>query len=230
MGTKVGNVKKGTGKKAIYYIMDEKKVCIDFSGNDDFTGEQQIRCYRNDASVLFSLANSYWAATLAIEEQIKIGFELEDIKKVSKLIIPYLFNFRHFVELSIKALFMGTRGEKLENTHDICKLFARMKDVVLKLERDDRKGIFAISDEEYDDAKTNIEEYLKQMEDILIPYFKKEPAVEYYRFLFDRDNNLDFPEIDFDFNSQSLLQKDYHKTYKKIIREIHRIHYIYDMS
>ena len=225
---KIGKVKRGTGKKALSYDMKKRIVSIDYSGYDSRFAEETA-CYRNDASVLFSLANSYWSATIAIEEKLQRGFEKENIDLVAKLIVPYLFEFRHFVELSIKALYMAVTGEQAKIEHDIKSLFPNMKEALLKLERDDRKGIFNITDEVFFDAKSNIEDYLNQMEEIVMPYFKNEPAVEYYRFLFDTNNNLNSPEIYLDFDYQKNLQKEYHIAYKKLISEIHKIHYIYDM-
>lgn len=143
--------------------------------------------------------------------------------------MPYLFEFRHFVEVSLKALFMNATGEQAETIHDLDKLFISAKDAILALQRDERPGILAISDEKYNSSMASIRKNLKKMEEIIIPYASSEPSVEYYRFLFDKNNNLDDPIITLDYEKERQLQNEYYRAYKWLIRSIHEIHYIFDM-
>lgn len=125
-------------------------MLLDLSGNDIETpAGAKTNCYRNDASVLFYIANSYWNATKTLEEKIKNCFEDEKDYSdlITQLVMPYLFEFRHFVEVSLKALFMNATGEQAETIHDLDKLFISAKDAILALQRDERPGILAISDE-----------------------------------------------------------------------------------
>ena len=225
-------VKKGTGQLIRGFNKEKKTVMLDLSGNDiEATTGEKMNCYRNDASVLFYIANSYWKATKTLEEKINNCFEAEKdcSDLITQLVMPYLFEFRHFVEVSLKALFMNATGEQAEIVHDLDKLFISAKDAIMTLKRDERPGILAITDEEYNSSMANIKKYLDKMEKIIIPYASSEPTVEYYRFLFDRNNNLDNPIIILDYEKERQLQNDYYSAYKWLIRSIHEIHYIFDM-
>ena len=225
-------VKNGTGQLVREFNREKRTVLLDLSGNDiEATTYGKINCYRNDASVLFYIANSYWNATKTIEEKISNCFEAEKDYSdlITQLVMPYLFEFRHFVELSLKALFMNATGEQAEIVHDLDKLFISAKDAIMALQRDERPGILAITDEKYNSSMANIKKYLDKMEEIIVPYASSEPSVEYYRFLFDRNNNLDNPIITLDFEKERQLQNEYYSAYKWLIRSIHEIHYIYDM-
>lgn len=143
-------VKEGTGQLIREFNKEKKTVLLDLSGNDIETpAGAKTNCYRNDASVLFYIANSYWNATKTLEEKIKNCFEDEKDYSdlITQLVMPYLFEFRHFVEVSLKALFMNATGEQAETIHDLDKLFISAKDAILALQRDERPGILAISDE-----------------------------------------------------------------------------------
>ena len=191
-------VKEGTGQLIREFNKEKKTVLLDLSGNDIETpAGEKTNCYRNDASVLFYIANSYWNATKTLEEKIKNCFEDEKDYSdlITQLVMPYLFEFRHFVEVSLKALFMNATGEQAKTIHDLDKLFISAKDAILALQRDERPGILAISDEKYNSSMASIKKYLNKMEKIIIPYASSEPSVEYYRFLFDKNNNLDDPII-----------------------------------
>jgi hypothetical protein len=225
-------VKEGTGQLIREFNKEKKTVLLDLSGNDIETpAGGKTNCYRNDASVLFYIANSYWNATKTLEEKIKNCFEDEKDYSdlITQLVMPYLFEFRHFVEVSLKALFMNATGEQAETIHDLDKLFISAKDAILALQRDERPGILAISDEKYNSSMASIRKNLKKMEEIIIPYASSEPSVEYYRFLFDKNNNLDDPIITLDYEKERQLQNEYYRAYKWLIRSIHEIHYIFDM-
>lgn len=225
-------VKEGTGQLIREFNKEKKTVLLDLSGNDIETpAGGKTNCYRNDASVLFYIANSYWNATKTLEEKIKNCFEDEKDYSdlITQLVMPYLFEFRHFVEVSLKALFMNATGEQAETIHDLDKLFISAKDAILALQRDERPGILAISDEKYNSSMASIRKNLKKMEEIIIPYASSEPSVEYYRFLFDKNNNLDDPIITLDYEKERQLQNKYYRAYKWLIRSIHEIHYIFDM-
>lgn len=223
-------VKKGTGQLIRGFNKEKKTVMLDLSGNDieETTGEN---CYRNDASVLFYIANSYWSATKTIEEKISNCFEAEKDCSglITRLVIPYLFEFRHFVELSLKALYMNATGKQAETVHDLHKLFKSAKNAIMDLKQDKRPGMLAITDEKYNSSMANIKKYLEKMEEIIDSYASSEPFVEYYRFLFDRNNNLGNPKITLNFEKERQLQNEYYSAYKWLIRSIHEIHYIYDM-
>ena len=225
-------VKKGTGLLIREFNKEKRTVLLDLSGNDsEATTGEKMNCYRNDASVLFYIANSYWSATKTLEEKINNCFaaETDSSDLITSLVLPYLFDFRHFVEVSLKALFMNATGEQAETIHNLKKLFISTRDSIMSLQRDKRSGIFAISDEKYNSSMAEIENYLNEMEKIIIPYALKEPFVEYYRFLFNTDNNLGNPVVTLDFEKEKQLQNDYYNAYKQLIKAIHKIHYIFDM-
>ena len=65
-------VKEVTGQLIREFNKEKKTVLLDLSGNDIETpAGEKTNCYRNDASVLFYIANSYWNATKTLEEKIK---------------------------------------------------------------------------------------------------------------------------------------------------------------
>ncbi len=230
--TKKAIVKKGSGLLIKEFNKEKRTVCLDLSGNDnEVTTGGKKKCCRNDASVLFYIANSYWTATKILEEKIDNFFtvnkDCSDL--IAQLVMPYLFEFRHFVEVSLKALFMNATGEQAKTVHNIDKIFICAKEAIMALQRDERKGIFAISDEKYNSSMGNITKYLEKMGEIIIPYALREPSVEYYRFIFDRNNNLDEPIIRLNFEKERQLQNEYYTAYKLLIKSIREIHYIFDM-
>ncbi len=70
---------------------------------------------------------------------------------------------------------------------------------------------------------------MNQMEDIIIPYASNEPSVEYYRFIFDKYNNMKKPVVSLDYEEERQIQNNYYSAYKWLIRSIQKIHYIFDM-
>ncbi len=153
------SVKRGTGQLRIGINKEKRTAQLDLSGNDNETRpDGKINCFRNDASVLFYIANSYWNATKTLEEKIRNCFDADKdcSDLITQLVIPYFFEFRHFVELSLKALFMNATGEQAENTHELDKLFNTTKEAILNLKPDVRQGIFTISNEQYETAMVEI--------------------------------------------------------------------------
>ena len=60
----------GSGLIKYSYDLEEKKVKIDFSGNDGINV-----CFRNDASILFFAATSYCNSYICISRELNIRFE-----------------------------------------------------------------------------------------------------------------------------------------------------------
>lgn len=132
-------MKNGTGKSLHTFDYEKKYSGIDFSGIDE-----DNCCYRNDASIFFYIANSDLTSFYVLSKQIEKSFAVQNRKEVEHLILPYYFNFRHYLELELKALIVGMTNKSPNIIHDLgalwedfSKIFSSLSheaDIVLKFQ------------------------------------------------------------------------------------------------
>ena len=190
-------IKSGTGYSVQSIDRENKTIRIDFSGNPDSNDpifDKNDGCLRNDASILFFVANSYKSAFLCLGKEIENRFDKN--KEIEHLILPYLFNFRHYVELELKALYVTLTGESPKITHDLNELISNINDKLTNLdysEIDKGQGIFFISEKKFKDTKDECLETVEKLKNLIAEYSKDEPAVEYYRYIFGKNLVLNNP-------------------------------------
>lgn len=215
----------GSGLIRTIYDYENKKITMDFSGN----GELNM-CFRNDASILFYAANSYYTSYISLSKEIKIGFVNGKIKKVEHLILPYLFNFRHFVELELKAIYAALTDYSPELTHDIDKLLDQTEQAIKERKYDDINIRFnQITEDGFNNSKNEALLIFQDLKSFVHQYTSTESAVEYYRYIFENNKKelvLNNPVIDLDYNNTEKLFKNIYDTFNSLLIKLIEFVYI----
>lgn len=177
-------IKTGTGLSTHTINYELMKAEVDLSGN------YEGNCFRNDASIFFFAANSYRQAYVQLGKEIEKRF-MERVKEkdIEHLVLPYLFCFRHFIELELKAFLVVLDQEPPRKTHDLNELLEKTGESLKSL----------LNSEEYsfkEDDVRKIKSAMESLENIkqsLLYFMSSEPAAEHYRFIF--SNNTKFLEM-----------------------------------
>lgn len=199
----------GSGATATWLNRENKTIKIDFSG---FDGNL---CFRNDASILFFASNSYRSAFLSLGRDLEERFETYIDKDIAHLVLPYLFNFRHFVELELKALYTAITNNSPKITHDLKILLSYNKNALKELSFEEiDKSYISITEEKFNVSKKEACDIFDNLEIIINKYIEKEITVEYYRYIFEIQTEnrekylaLNNPVIELDFKETDLLFK-----------------------
>lgn len=221
-------MKNGTGLS--YHEFDNKNKCvsIDFSGNDKRQSpDGSYPCFRNDASIFFYAGNSYLTSFYVLSQQIKKSFEAENRKEVEHLILPYYFNFRHYLELELKALIIGLTNEAPELTHELKNLWEKFSKQLHNLEYISDFVRRDISQEFFEIQKRKLIENMESTQRLLESYTSNEPNVEYYRFIFDTSMELKTPVIKLDFLNTDKDLRELAEKFKEINVNLREIVYLY---
>lgn len=231
-------IKSGTGYSIHSIDRENKTIRIDFSGNPDSNDpifDINDGCLRNDASILFFVANSYKSAFLCLGKEIENRFDKN--KEIEHLILPYLFNFRHYVELMLKALYVTLTGESPKITHSLNELVSNINDKLTNLdycEIDKGQGIFFISEKKFKDAKDECLETVEKLKNLIAEYSKDEPVVEYYRYIFENERSngdkylvLNNPVIQLDYPKTNQLFCSIRDLFVSLCIKLRDIIYIY---
>lgn len=217
------NMKNGTGKSLHIFDYEKKYSGIDFSGIDE-----DKCCYRNDASIFFYVANSYLTSFYVLSEQIEKSFAVQNRKEVEHLILPYYFNFRHYLELELKALIVGMTNKSPNIIHDLGKLWKDFSEIFSSLNYEaDVVLKFQISTEEFEKQKVKISSIMRETEMLLREYIEIEPNVEYYRFIFTTGMDLKESVIELDFNNMDKKLRNLAEGFKKLNIHLREIVYLY---
>lgn len=176
---------------------NRKTVKIDFAG----TGEDHI-CYRNDASVLFFAANSYKQAYFILGKNLEERFDsgCKD-RLIEHLILPYLFNFRQYVELELKAIITAITSKSPNITHKLDVLMNDAKSIIESIPTEE-DSFFITNSEEHKDKAIKI---MTEIEILLERFLENEPAADFYRYIFTAKGG----EIAL---GESTISLDFHKT------------------
>ena len=175
----MGKVKKGTGVTRHSIDYDNKTISIDLSGN--YNGD----CFRNDASIFFFAANSYLQSYSLISRTLKDCFENKSNDRIiERLIMPYFFNFRHYVELELKALWITITDEYPAKTHDIRKLHSKLNEGMNRITYKSGRGCLL---DDFNSSQKILERENKRLSESIDQFSRMEPASDYYRYLFKID-------------------------------------------
>lgn len=176
----INKARKGTGRTVHTIERELKYVSVNFDGSILDANNNLKEDYTNDASIFFFVANSYRHSFHIIGEKIEQYFNsgAKD-KYIEHLILPYYFNFRHYLELELKALITCLTDQYPQLTHDLEKLFRIFKEEVFKINKE--------SEVDKDSVKT-INNIIVDLEKIISNYIDCEPSEEYYRYIFTKSN------------------------------------------
>ena len=209
-------LKTGTGLTEHGIDYEKKTITVDFSG--DYEGQ----CYRNDPSIFFFVANSYRKSFYVLSNYIDKLFENKaNSKEIEHLVLPYVFSFRHYLELEFKAIIASITNEITDDTH-------KLKDLMNSLE----KALKAVSENEqsyrlfqmnFQKNKAKALEVYTDIKGLINQFLAFEPSVEYYRYLFKKKMTLNDPVLSLDYReSDKLFREIDHKFIElnKILREM----------
>lgn len=190
----------GSGLLSYCVNREEQKITLDFSGNDE-TG----CCFRNDASILFFDANSYKSAFLCIDRELAVRFQSNSEKDIAHLVLPYYFNFRHYVELALKAIIVGLTDESPKITHSLDSLMKEVCKCVEALEYDNETPPLFNNPPKFEKSKAQATSICDILKSKISEYSQIEYVDEYYRYIFEKDKSkglvLNHAEISLDFPS-----------------------------
>ena len=173
----------GSGLLRIDFDREKKNIELDFSGNDE-----DNTCFRNDASILFFVSNSYCNAYHCLERELNCRFEKKLMKDVGHLILPYFFNFRHFVELELKALYIAITKQSPKLTHDLVFLLGQVENALAAMTFDSIEERFdPITEDCFNRTKSEAHTILINLNKKIGDYVTGEDAVEYYRYIFENE-------------------------------------------
>ena len=199
-------MKNGTGLTEHSIDYENKTISINFSSN--YHGE----CYRNDPSIFFFAANSYRSSFYVISKHMNNCFENRfDQKEIEHLILPYVFSFRHYLELELKAIISSITNKKVQDTHSLKDLMHSLEEALKSIpENEEPYRVFQLN---YQENKTKALDAYNTISGMIKEFLKSEPSVEYYRYLFKTKMTLDNPILKLDFNNTD-------KLFKRIDKEI----------
>lgn len=209
-----------------------KKVEIDFSGYEpewtNVIGDKTL-CLRNDASILFFVANSYWTAFDLISKELNKRFENEyNNKDIEQLVLPYYFNFRHFVELELKALIVALSTSSPETTHKLNVLANELSNLIKDIERDPK---ICSEQTRYIEAKEKSIYLCDKLKELIAKYCDIEFADEFFRYIFEKKNgsiNLKHYVIKLNYCVENDLFNNIHELLMNICDELSSYKYIYN--
>lgn len=211
----------GTG--LVKYMIDYDKQLFGIN----LSGKSAEGNFRNDASILFYVSNNYRQSYYILEKELDNCFnERVNARELSHIVLPLLFNFRHYVELEIKALIVALTSESPRVTHELDVLFNDLREV-LNIEY--ARYSDNVLKNSLDSLINNIVEPLNELIDC---YISSEPAVEYYRYIFEtqKDNNekrlvLNNPIITIDFKELKELFNGIISLFNNIRLELNKMDY-----
>lgn len=219
------NMAAGSGLVRIGFDREGKKILLDFSGHD-----KENTCFRNDASILFFASNSYCNAFYSLGRELNSRFENNTIKDVGHLVLPYLFNFRHFVELELKALFVAITNQSPKLTHDIADLLVQTENAMNAITFDSiEKRFNPITEEGFNKSKSEARTIFFELKKLIAQYVSTEASVEYYRYIFENEKQaliLNNPIIELDLKSTEVLFQSIVNTFRDFRQKLREIIYI----
>jgi len=208
----------------MHQIEREKKVIqVDFSGNAN------DGCYRNDASILFFAANSYKDAFSVLSQELERRFEADcRVKDIEHLILPYYFNFRHYVELELKALIVMLSGDSPKLSHKLGELVENFSNLVDEVKHDPTDRFHTV--EEFEKDRKVVKDLIYNLKKRIHQYMSLEYADEYYRYIFEQEKHalaLKNDTIELDYINTNKLFYDILKLFVDIRLALRSIVYIY---
>lgn len=206
----------GSGLFQYWTNYDAKQISLDVSGVDI-----NNNCFRNDASILLLVANSYATVSRELLEKIEHCFQIKQSPKtIMRYAIPFMFNSRHFIELELKGIILRLDGKPASNTHDISVLVKDFGSSLRNYSYEKIDGKFFKEDTFVNGKEVAISVFEDLKQDIT-QYMINEPAVEFYRYIFEKDYSISETQIDFDYSEHSKLFFSIYSGFKRIVKELH---------
>lgn len=216
-----GKMKSGTGLVKHIVDYDEKLFGI------NLTGKSAEGDFRNDASILFYASNNYRHSYCILEKELDRCFnERVNVRELSHCILPLLFNFRHYIELEIKAFIVALTCESPRVTHELDDLFNDLRETIYKEYTKclDKKLKISLG--------SLINSNIEPLNELIENYTNIEPAVEYYRYIFEtqkvnreKELVLNNPIISIDFKQLKELFNDIISIFNNMRFELNRMDY-----
>ena len=116
------DIKSGSGLVRIYTDTEDKYYFkIDFDAIDAYSPNSS---FFSPDSIIFFTAKSYYDNYKLLLEQINKRIDTKGSfdKDSGALIIPLIFSFRHYVELTLKGLFIALTRKSSNDTHNLSDL------------------------------------------------------------------------------------------------------------
>ena len=190
-----------------------KKVEIDFSGYEpewtNVIGDKTL-CLRNDASILFFVANSYWTAFDLISKELNKRFENEYNNK------------------ELKALIVALSTSSPETTHKLNVLANELSNLIKDIERDPK---ICSEQTRYIEAKEKSIYLCDKLKELIAKYCDIEFADEFFRYIFEKKNgsiNLKHYVIKLNYCVENDLFNNIHELLMNICDELSSYKYIYN--
>lgn len=224
----------GFGASRYIFKKEEKLIEVDFSGNGSDFGmfyNDTSQYYRNDASIMFFSANSYWKAFDLISKEINTRFENNySEKEIKKYILPYYFNFRHYVALELKAIIIALSNKSPKTTHKLSSLLDETIELIGKIEYNPTDRFEYLSEDKYLSIKEELIEICNELKNRITEYLNLECADEYFRYIFEQEKGnlvLKHPIIKLDYPHANNLFYCINELFNKICMKSSYITYVY---
>ena len=214
--------KNGSGYILLDFDEKTKTINLDIIGNDGDFGS-----FRNDASILWTVAQSYMTSCKVLLKSIENGFENSDRYLVINLIIPYYFNFRQYIEVSLKAITLWANKSDYKKIHVLSKLFTDVNDSIGAILTKPEIWNSNVKEEEVSECLEKVNKYLLDLEKNISIVEQNETSVEYYRFIFETNNQLKKAKISFDYKKEIELYNNTVRLINSIVNNLRDLIYIF---
>ena len=235
--------RSGSGLVEVGIDTEKLIFSVDFTGKEthevydiETGGQKTITSnYFNSETVLFYVSNSYYLAYRAIYKHLLQKVEEYKTNKsninthlVVRHILPYYFNYRHYVETQLKALSVAVKRIAILENHDLKEL---LKDVLNGIQNLSltSKGIKLKSEEELEKYKKILIQHFEKLTPLLEEYLNIEPSPEYYRYIFEKDFKCNNPKIYLDLKYTEKLFEDIVNCFKAIGRDLFDVMYFWHL-
>lgn len=211
--------KQGTGLFSYDQDCSSKTIMFDVSGMKN--GED----YRNDASILLFMSNSYYETSKLLLQEIDNCFISKQKPKLTiRYVIPFMFCARHYIECRLKAFIVTISKESASNTHNISELIQFFDEYLSMLDYSDVNARY-VKSIDYSKGLGDINQKLLSLKNNVNSFLAAESYAEYYRFLFDKHYQVNKPIIMFDYNSVNSLYNSINVDLFAIEKTLHCIGY-----
>lgn len=214
--------KNGSGYILLDFDEKTKTINLDVSGNDGDFGS-----FRNDASILWTVAQSYMTSCKVLLKSIENGFENSDRYLVINLIIPYYFNFRQYIEVSLKAITLWANKSDYKKIHVLSKLFTDVNDSIGAILTKPEIWNSNVKEEEVSECLEKVNKYLLDLKKNISIVEQNETSFEYYRFIFETNNQLKKTKISFDYKKEIELYNNTVQLINSIVNNLRVLIYIF---
>ena len=146
---------------------------------------------------------------------------------VTNLIIPYYFNFRHYIEVSLKAITLWTNKSNYKKIHGLSELFTDVNDSIKAILTKPEMWNSNVKKDDVSEHLEKVNEYLLDLEKNISIVEQNETSVEYYRFIFETNNQLKKTKISFDYKKEIELYNNTVRLINSIVNNLRVLVYIF---